>query len=206
MTVFTGIVEELGRVVSWAAPVMTLEGKLTLDGAKLGDSIAVNGVCLTITSMDGTYFTVDVSPETERRTNMHRLEPGSPVNLERSLAYGGRMGGHLVEGHVDGVGEILSVKPERESFIYTFKTPRSLSRYIVEKGFVAVDGISLTVIQERPSQFSVAVIPFTREHTTLGQYGPGDLVNLEVDILAKYVERLASAYTRRRATRKGARR
>jgi riboflavin synthase len=196
---FTGIVEEMGKVVDIKPPVMTLQGKVTREGAKLGDSIAVNGVCLTVTSLRGNRFTVDVSPETERRSNLGRLAKGSAVNLERPLAYGGRMGGHLVEGHVDGVGELISAVPERESFVYTFKTPRALSRYIVEKGFVAVDGISLTVIAERPSQFSVAVIPFTHEHTTLGAYGPGDLVNLEVDILAKYVERLARAYTRQRA-------
>lgn len=196
---FTGIVEEMGKVVDIKPPVMTLQGKVTLEGAKLGDSIAVNGVCLTVTSLRGNRFTVNVSPETERRSNLGRLARGRAVNLERPLAYGGRMGGHLVEGHVDGVGELISVVPERESFVYTFKTPRVLSRYVVEKGFVAVDGISLTVIAERPSQFSVAVIPFTHEHTTLGAYRPGDLVNLEVDILAKYVERLARVYTRQRA-------
>lgn len=187
---FTGIIEETGKVVSREPPVLTLEGDLTLRGAKLGDSIAVNGVCLTIASLNRRRFTVDVSPETERRSNLGNLAVGSAVNLERPLAYGGRMGGHLVEGHVDGVGTIAAVEPDKESYLFTLEVPRTLSRYVVEKGFVAVDGISLTVVFERPGQFTVAVIPYTYQHTTLGGYRPGDTVNLEVDILAKYVERL----------------
>ncbi|MBM3946534.1 MAG: riboflavin synthase [SAR202 cluster bacterium] len=187
---FTGIVEETGKVVARDAPVLTLQGDLTLGGAKLGDSIAVNGVCLTVTSLKGRRFTLDVSPETERRSNLGKLSVGSSVNLERPLAYGGRLGGHLVEGHVDAVGTIVAVEPDRESYRFTFQTPRALSRYIVEKGFVAVDGVSLTVVSERAGLFSVAVIPYTYQHTTLGGYRPGEIVNLEVDILAKYVERL----------------
>ena len=188
---FTGIVEETGRLVSKKTPVYTIEGSVTLQGAKLGDSIAVNGVCLTVTSLNGKRFTVDVSPETERRTNLVQLAPGSRVNLERPLAYGGRLGGHLVEGHVDGVGKLASVKKERESHILGFKAPKNIARYIVEKGFIAVDGISLTVVSENASGFTVAVIPYTYQHTTLGAYKPGAVVNLEADILAKYVERLA---------------
>ncbi|MSQ12514.1 MAG: riboflavin synthase [Dehalococcoidia bacterium] len=200
---FTGIVEELGHVVGWRPPVMTIEGNATLEGAKIGDSISVNGVCLTVTSLRGKRFTVDVSPETVRRSNLGRLAAGSPVNLERPLAYGGRMGGHLVEGHVDAVGSIVAVEPEKESFIFTFEAPRSLCRYIVEKGFVAVDGISLTVVSERPPRFTAAVIPYTYEHTTLGMYRPGSSVNLEVDILAKYVERLLGDRAKPKAARRG---
>ncbi|MSP78507.1 MAG: riboflavin synthase [Dehalococcoidia bacterium] len=188
---FTGIVEELGKVVSINVPVFTIEGNVTLKGAKLGDSIAMNGVCLTLTSLKGRQFTVDVTPETQRRSNLDFLKPGRVVNLERPLAYGGRLGGHLVEGHVDGVGKLLSIKPERESNIVTFQAPSSISRYIVEKGFIAIDGISLTIVSENANRFSVAVIPYTYRHTTLGAYKPGAPVNLEVDILAKYVERLA---------------
>lgn len=187
---FTGIVEERGRVKGCSPPVLTLHARITLDEGRVGDSIAVNGACLTITSLQGDCFSVGVSPETLRRTNLGGLKPGDFVNLERALAYGGRLGGHLVQGHVDGTGRVVSIKPEGESFLYSFEIPTSLGRYIVEKGFVAVDGVSLTVVERWPSGFSVTVIPYTHEQTTLGLHKPGSLVNLEIDILAKYVERM----------------
>ncbi|MDE2802263.1 MAG: riboflavin synthase, partial [Chloroflexota bacterium] len=155
-----------------------------------GDSIAVNGACLTITTMSEGRFAVDVTPETLRRTNLGDLRVGSPVNLEPPLAYGGKVGGHLVQGHVDAVGVVAEVTPEGNSRLITFDAPREIMRYVVKKGFVAVDGISLTVAGLSDAQFTVAVIPYTDEHTTLGERGPGDRVNLEADILAKYTERL----------------
>ena len=191
---FTGIVEEVGRVVSRKSPVLTIEGDVTLKNTKLGDSVAVNGVCLTVTSLKGKRFTADVSPETDRRTNLSLLKTGSPVNLERPLAYGSRMGGHLMEGHIDSTGKILSIKPEKESYVVTIQSPTTLAPYVVEKGFIAVDGISLTVVSRNASRFSIAVIPYTYKHTTLGTSTSGSIVNLEADILAKYVESLTKKY------------
>ena len=189
---FTGIVVEKGVVLEAGGGSLVIEGWLALEGAALGDSIAVNGACLTITSMSEGRFAVDVTPETLRRTNLGDLSAGSPVNLEPSLAYGGKVGGHLVQGHVDAVGVVAGVAPEGNSRLLTFDAPREIMRYVVEKGFVAVDGISLTVAALSDAQFTVAVIPYTDQHTTLGERGPGDRVNLEADILAKYTERLLS--------------
>ena len=171
---FTGIVAEKGTVLEASRESLTIESWLVLEGAANGDSIAVNGACLTITSMS------------------EGLRVGSPVNLEPSLAYGGKVGGHLVQGHVDAVGVVAGVTPEGNSRLMTFDAPREIMRYVVEKGFVAVDGISLTVAALSDAQFTVAVIPYTDQHTTLGERGPGDRVNLEADILAKYTERLLS--------------
>ena len=189
---FTGIVVEKGVVLEASGGSLVIEGWLALEGAAIGDSIAVNGACLTITSMSEGRFAVDVTPETLRRTNLGDLSAGSPVNLEPSLAYGGKVGGHLVQGHVDAVGVVAGVTPEGNSRLLTFDAPREIMRYVVEKGFVAVDGISLTVAALSDAQFTVAVIPYTDRHTTLGERGPGDRVNLEADILAKYTERLLS--------------
>jgi riboflavin synthase len=188
--VFTGIVVEKGKVLEASQESLTIESWLALEGAANGDSIAVNGACLTITALDEGRFSVDVTPETLRRTNLGDLQVGSPVNLEPSLAYGGKVGGHLVQGHVDAVGVVAGVTPEGNSRLLTFAAPREILRYVVEKGFVAVDGISLTVAALSAAQFTVAVIPYTDQHTTLGERGPGDRVNLEADILAKYTERL----------------
>ena len=192
---FTGIVEE-------AAPVRSMEldeagnGRLSvvpvrvLEGLKLGDSIAVNGACLTVVSLDGGTFGVDLAPETLRKTNLGVLKEGSAVNLERPLAVGDRLGGHIVQGHVDATGRVQSARPEADCVLMGFRTPKRLMPYIVEKGFVAVDGISLTVVNRRTSSFTVSVIPYTLEHTTLRERRVGDPVNLEVDVLAKYVESL----------------
>ena len=187
---FTGIVEEVGRLRRRDEGGLTIEARVTLEGSRVGDSIAVNGACLTITALQDGAFTVDVSPETRRRTNLGLLRPGDPVDLERPLAYGGRLGGHLVQGHVDGTGAVASIAPEGDGYVFTFDTSPSLVRYLVQKGFVAVDGISLTVVEAASTGFTVAVIPYTYQHTVLGSRGPGDLVNIEVDVLAKYVERL----------------
>ena len=194
---FTGIVEE-------AAPVRAMEldeagsGQLevaavrALDGLKLGDSIAVNGACLTVVRIqrEGGVFAVDLAPETLRKTNLGALKEGDLVNLERPLAVGDRLGGHIVQGHVDATGRVQSAKPQADCVLMGFRTPKRLMPYIVEKGFVAVDGISLTVVNRRASSFTVSVIPYTLEHTTLQERRIGDPVNLEVDVLAKYVESL----------------
>lgn len=187
---FTGIVVEKGKVLEAREDSLVVESRLALEGAAIGDSIAVNGACLTITTMSDGRFAVDVTPETLRRTNLGDLGEGSPVNLEPSLAYGGKVGGHLVQGHVDAVGVVAEITPEGNSRLITIDAPRDIMRYVVEKGFIAVDGISLTVAALTDAQFTVAVIPYTDQHTTLGERGPGHRVNLEADILAKYTERL----------------
>ncbi|MCS7206670.1 MAG: riboflavin synthase [Dehalococcoidia bacterium] len=195
---FTGIVEEVGRVIRRDGPLLEVDASLVLEGLRVGDSIAVNGACLTITRLLARGFAVDLSPETLRRTNLGLLQPGDPVNLERPLPYGGRVGGHLVQGHVDATGQVLAITPEGNSHLFTFSAPKPLMRYIVEKGFIAVDGISLTVVEVLEEAFRVAIIPYTFHHTVLGQRQVGDVVNLEVDILAKYVERLLEGSLQRR--------
>jgi riboflavin synthase len=187
---FTGIVEEIGIVRGVSRGRLTVEAKKALDGTKSGDSIAVNGVCLTVTSIGKDNFSVDVMPETVRRTNLGRLHYGNPVNLERAMLAEGRFGGHFVQGHVDDVGKVLSLQTEKEAIIARISTPAHLVPYMVDKGFIAVDGVSLTVIECDDFSFSVSLVAYTREHTTLGNRRPGDMVNLEVDIIAKYVERL----------------
>ncbi len=194
---FTGIVEEVGRVESMEHPGqpagvkrLSINATRTLEGLKLGDSIAVNGACLTVTNLDGGCFSVELAPETLRRTNLGSLQPGWGVNLERSLAVGDRLGGHIVQGHVDARGRVSSLVPEGDCVIMRFRAPRRLMPYIVEKGFVAIDGISLTVVKRGASSFTVSVIPYTLENTALKGRSVGEAVNLEVDILAKYVESL----------------
>lgn len=190
---FTGIVEEVGRVLSidtGDAGHLMVEASKVLEGLKLGDSIAVNGTCLTAVELASDSFRADLSPETFRRTNLGDLTTGSPVNLERPLAAGDRMGGHVVQGHVDGTGRVRSFKVEGEGYMFSFNAPKRLMPYIVEKGFISVDGASLTVVKKGAASFSIAVIPYTLEHTVLGERQKGDRVNLEVDILAKYVESL----------------
>ena len=192
---FTGIVEEVGRTKSLEQPSehvgvgrLTIGAKKVLEGSKLGDSIAVNGTCLTIVAFDDNTFDVDLAHETLRRTNLGSLKPGSGVHLERPLAATDRMGGHIVQGHVDSTCKVMSVKPEGESILMGFRVPKKLMPYIVEKGFIAIDGISLTVVQKRASSFTISVIPYTLDNTILKERCIGDSVNLEMDILAKYVE------------------
>jgi riboflavin synthase len=191
---FTGIVEELGEVVEVVsrpdAARFRLRGPLVTDGARHGDSIAVNGVCLTVVdTADGT-FTADVMAETLHRSGLGALTTGSRVNLERPMALGGRLGGHLVQGHVDGTGVIAERTPAEHWETVRISHPASLARYVVEKGSVTIDGVSLTVVEAGPDFLTVSLIPTTLELTTLGTKQPGDPVNLEVDVLAKYVERL----------------
>ncbi len=187
---FTGIVEEVGVVAKISDNGMTVRATKVTEDLKLGDSIAVNGTCLTAVSFDRTEFSVDLSPETMRRTSLGQLSVGGPVNLERALLASDRMGGHIVQGHVDGTGRVMSSKRDRDSTIFRIRVPKRLNRYIVEKGFVAVDGISLTVVKRGASSFTLAVIPYTLANTNLAALSVGDRVNLEADILAKYVESL----------------
>ncbi|MFF4407145.1 riboflavin synthase [Streptomyces sp. NPDC001404] len=203
---FTGIVEELGEVVAveqlgdsppataGGAPSRSarfrLRGPIVTEGAKHGDSIAVNGVCLTVVEHADGEFTADVMAETLQRSSLGALAPGSRVNLERPMALGGRLGGHLVQGHVDGTGTITERTPGEHWEIVKIALPDHLARYVVEKGSITVDGVSLTVVDAADDHFTVSLIPTTLDLTTLGIKKPGDLVNLEVDVLAKYVERL----------------
>jgi len=189
---FTGIVEELGRIRAAGKGQFTVAAQKALDGTEPGDSIAVNGACLTVIAVGDGTFSVEVMPETLRRTNLGYLRPGGTVNLERALAVGGRLGGHFVQGHVDGTGRILSLTPEGESVLMKISASSEVMHYLVEKGFIAVDGVSLTIIERDATSFSVSLVTFTRQNTTLGGKRLGDPVNLEVDIIAKYVERLAS--------------
>ncbi|MGP3948624.1 riboflavin synthase [Streptomyces sp. 7N604] len=191
---FTGIVEELGEVVAiddlGDASRFRLRGPIVTEGAKHGDSIAVNGVCLTVVDFGGGEFTADVMAETLNRSSLGALAPGSRVNLERPMALGGRLGGHLVQGHVDGTGTIVERKRAEHWEIVKISLPDDLTRYVVEKGSITVDGISLTVVDAGPDYFTVSLIPTTLALTTLGIKEPGDPVNLEVDVIAKYVERM----------------
>lgn len=190
---FTGIVEETGRVASRSDYRLTVNAEKALSEVKLGDSIAVNGACLTVVEFDDRSFGVDLAPETLRRTSLGQVKPGGAVNLERALAAGGRMGGHIVQGHVDGAGVITAITPEADCWMVEIEAPSDLTPYIVEKGFIAVDGISLTVVQIRQRRFTISVIPFTMAQTNLRERAAGDRVNLEADILAKYVESLLAA-------------
>ncbi|GGX92827.1 riboflavin synthase [Streptomyces minutiscleroticus] len=191
---FTGIVEELGEVTAVEnlgdASRFRLRGPVVTEGARHGDSIAVNGVCLTVVEHEGDEFTADVMAETLNRSSLGALAVGSRVNLERPTAVGARLGGHIVQGHVDGTGRIVERVPSEHWEIVRISLPQDLSRYVVEKGSVTVDGISLTVVEAAADSFTVSLIPTTLALTTLGNKQSGDLVNLEVDIIAKYVERL----------------
>ncbi len=189
---FTGIIEEIGVIKNTSPRQLHIEAKKVLADTKPGDSIAVNGVCLTVTSLHDKGFSVDIMPETIRRSNLGRLRYGDMVNLERAISANGRFGGHFVQGHVDGTGSIISLLAEDRAVVAKILTPAELMPYIVNKGFIAVDGVSLTVISCDDFSFSVSLVTYTREHTTLGRKKPGDVVNLEVDIIAKYVERLVS--------------
>ena len=189
---FTGIVEEVGEVVRRSDGGLAIRASAIMDDLAVSDSVSVNGACLTVTKTEGGVFSVDTVPETLRRTNLGALYPGAPVNLERSMRADGRFGGHVVQGHVDATGEVVSIEPDGDSRVFAFAAPPSVMRYVVEKGFIAVDGASLTVVSCDCRAFSVAIIPYTWDNTVLGSRKVGDAVNLEADIMAKYVERLAS--------------
>lgn len=188
---FTGIIEELGEVVEIRhledSAVVTVRGPLVTSDATHGSSIAVNGVCLTVTGLDGDLFMVDVMAESLRRTSLGGLTPGDRVNLERAMGSEGRFGGHIVQGHVDGTGRILSRTPGEQWEVVEISCPAEVQRYLVEKGSVTVDGVSLTVFDIRPDRFTVSLIPTTLELTTLGPAAVGAVVNLEADILGKYI-------------------
>lgn len=194
---FTGLIEEIGVVStvnqSEKSFDLTVTAKIVLEGVSLGDSIAVNGVCLTVTAFDETTFTVGLAPETLARTNLGDLSADDPVNLERSLLPTTRLGGHFVQGHVDATGVIKSFRPDNDALWLTIETDPALMRYIVTKGFIAIDGTSLTVVDTGPDWFNVTLINYTQPKIILPRKKTGDRVNLEVDILAKYVERLHGA-------------
>lgn len=191
---FTGIVEELGTVRSIQrgahSAVLSIGASLVLSDLKIGDSVAVNGVCLTATGRDGGGFTADVMHETLDRSSLGALTVGSRVNLERAMAADGRFGGHIVSGHIDGTGTIRAVRPDDNAVWYTVQAAPELMRYIVEKGSITIDGISLTVASAEADRFSVSLIPHTAAVTTLGRKRAGEAVNLETDIIGKYVEKL----------------
>jgi riboflavin synthase len=190
---FTGIIEGQGQVRSLVDGVLTLEGisGFENDPWKIGESVAVNGCCLTVVSSnDGLTF--DLSPETLARTSLGELKTGSKVNLERAMRADGRFGGHIVQGHVDATGTVVAITPKDNATIFRFRAPREFDLYLIDKGSITVDGISLTIVDLRDSEFDVWVIPHTLQETNLGERQPGDKVNLEFDLIAKYVERLTS--------------
>jgi riboflavin synthase len=191
--VFTGLVEEVGRVSGLEAGEMfrlSLSASRTVEDMRVGDSVSVNGVCLTVNELDGETLVFNAMPETLRRSALGCLAEGSAVNLERAMSPADRFGGHIVQGHVDGVGEVRDVLPEGEAEIWEFGAPEVVLRYVVEKGSICVDGISLTVVSVRDTSFTVSILPQTHANTNLKELGVGDRVNLEADVVAKYVERL----------------
>lgn len=191
---FTGIIEEVGTVQRIGGGSIAIAAEHVLGDAHVGDSIAVNGICLTVTSFDRHHFTADVMPETVRCTSLAELKKSSPVNLERALSLASRLGGHIVSGHIDGTGTIASQKREDNAVWVKIKTPAPLLRYIVEKGSIAIDGVSLTVAAVTDTDFSVSIIPHTGAQTILLGKKPGDPVNLECDVIGKYVEKLTAPH------------
>ena len=190
---FTGLVEEVGRVSGLEAGEMfrlRLSASRTVEDTRVGDSVSVNGVCLTVNELDGETLVFNAMPETLRRSALGSLAEGSAVNLERAMSPADRFGGHIVQGHVDGVGEVRDVRREGGAEIWEFGAPEAVLRYVVEKGSICVDGISLTVVSVRDTSFTVSILPQTRANTNLKELGVGDRVNLEADVVAKYVERL----------------
>lgn len=193
---FTGIVEELGQVLE-CQPTSTgfdlaIQCSKVLEGTQLGDSIAVNGVCLTVTELNKSSFTAGLAPETRSRTNLDSLNAGAAVNLERSVTPSTRMGGHFVQGHVDATGKIKTFKKDKDALWVTIEVPEALMRYIVTKGYITLDGTSLTVVDTGPNWFNVTLVAYTQQHIVMPKKAIGDQVNVEVDVLGKYVERLIS--------------
>ena len=189
---FTGLVEELGVISSISQTDIWIESSIVMDDLGVKDSISVNGACLTVVSIEENLFKVNVVPETLRRTDLEDLSVGDKVNLERSAQLGGRLGGHIVQGHVDGTAQITAYVQEGSSWLIEFQISKNLSRYIVEKGFVCVDGASLTVVNCDENTFTIALIPYTRDNTVLGYKGVGNSVNIETDIIGKYIEKLST--------------
>ena len=194
---FTGIVEEVGRIITadrkGNSARLKIEAEKVLEDIKIGDSIAVNGICLTVTYFGKNYFTADVMHETLRRSSLGALSAGSAVNLERAMPANGRFGGHIVSGHIDGTGRIASTRRDDVAVWYDIEAPEAIIRYVVEKGSIAIDGVSLTVARVSENGFSISMIPHTADVTVLGRKRAGDIVNLECDIIGKYVERLLSS-------------
>jgi riboflavin synthase len=186
---FTGIIEEVGRVTTVAPGKLVVAAGKVLGGLEMGGSISVNGACLTVTDFDSSCFSVDIMPETLKRTNLGMLRSGDSVNLERPLTLDKPLGGHLVQGHIDATGRVVSVIRQGETTIIRFEAPAEIMRYVVGKGFIAVDGISLTVVAVADTSFDISVVDYTLKNTNLGSRKVGDAVNLEVDIISKYVER-----------------
>lgn len=191
---FTGIVEEIGIISGIKqgknSEILTIKAKKVLEDTKIGDSIAVNGICLTVTALSSDSFTADVMHETINRSSLSKLKYGSKVNLERAMPVNGRFGGHIVSGHVDGTGTIINIKPDDNAIWYKIQVNQQILKYIVEKGSITIDGISLTVAKVSETDFSISAIPHTVEQTILKEKRQGDIVNLETDILAKYIEKL----------------
>jgi riboflavin synthase len=187
---FTGIIEEVGKVAEATNGVLRIQAQRILEDTKLGDSIAINGVDLTVAEMDGGVFKANVMPETYRRSNLGELNPGDTVNLERSVRPADRLSGHIVRGVVEGTATIQSLEPEGDAIIVRLRTPAALLRYMVVKGPVAIDGASLTIIDKTADSFAVSLVQYTQEHTNLLRKRPGDSVNIETDIIARYVETL----------------
>ncbi len=189
---FTGIIEEIGKIKTIKPDSLTISAGKVLEDLKLGDSIAINGACLTVIALTNRDFTVNIMTETMKRTSFSLLRPGDPVNLERAMSAAGRFGGHFVQGHIDGTGRIMSLLPEDSSVIMRVAVPAEIGKYLVTKGFIAVDGVSLTIVDCDNSSFSVSLVTYSRANTILGKKKNGDQVNLEVDIMAKYIEKLNS--------------
>ena len=189
---FTGLIEELGVISSISQTDIWIESSIVMDDLGVKDSISVNGACLTVVSIEENLFKVNVVPETLRRTDLGDLSVGDKVNLERSAQLGGRLGGHIVQGHVDGTAQITAYVKEGSAWLIDFEISKNLSRYIVEKGFVCVDGASLTVVNCDENTFTIALIPYTRDNTVLRYKGVGNSVNIETDIIGKYIEKLST--------------
>lgn len=187
---FTGIIEETGKIISVGAGRIAVQAKKVLHGTQIGDSIAVNGVCLTVTTMTSSEFTADVMPETLSRTNLGSLGKGNSVNLERAMAADGRFGGHIVSGHIDGTGTVSKLEKDGNAVWVYISAPSNILNLIIEKGSIAIDGISLTVAKVNDKEFAVSVIPHTGEETALLGKKAGDVVNLENDVIGKYVQKL----------------
>lgn len=187
---FTGIVEEVGQVKAIGNGTLQIQATKVLEDVKLGDSIAINGICLTVTGFNSHSFQADVMPETIKRTSLGELKLGSPVNLERALTLSSRLGGHIVSGHIDGTGRIVFLKEDKNAILMKIQADGAILRYIVEKGSVALDGISLTVVQVGSRDFTVSLIPHTRQVTNLSVKGEGSLINIENDVVGKYVAKL----------------
>jgi riboflavin synthase len=195
---FTGIVEETGVLQYIDSTSLVIQAKLVLQDLTVKDSIAVDGICLTVTEQGESWFRVDVMPETLRRTRLSTLRAGDMVNLERSLVANGRMGGHIVQGHVEATAQVLAVHPDGIGLDVEIERPEQLAPYIIAKGFIAINGISLTVVDSLPDRFSISLIPYTREHTNLGQVQIGTILNLETDIVGRYLLQSSAPYAQNR--------